>query len=488
MATVVIGAGVGGLSAAIALAAKGEQVTVLESQQGAGGKLLPVHINGASFDSGPTVLTMRWVFNSLFDMCGDRLDDHLTLHPLETLARHYWTGGVGFDLHSNQHDTTDAIGRFAGSAEAMGYKAFASDSRKIHQALLKPFLQSQRPTPWGLAAAMPLGEIFRINPFETLWHALGRYFKDPRLRQLFGRYATYCGSSPFKAPATLMLIADVEASGVWRIEGGMAKLAHSLQVLAQTSGAVFHFGVSAQRIEITGARVSAVIDGLGQRHPCTAVVVNADSAALVSGLFGADAINAGGRATSGDNSLSAITWCAQTIDSGVPLDHHTVFFSDNYETEFADLAHSPARDPTVYVCDQGEKRKLLLVNAPADGKPAARDSHAWMINRLSRSGLNLRLDERQTLQRAPSDFAELYPATSGALYGRATHGWMSTFLRPQAHTKIPGLFLAGGSTHPGPGVPMAALAGLRAAEALLQDRASTRPWHQTAIAGGTLMR
>jgi 1-hydroxycarotenoid 3,4-desaturase len=473
MATVVIGAGVGGLAAAIALAAKGEDVIVLESQSGPGGKLLPVLINGMAFDSGPTVMTMRWVFDALFEMCGESLDAKLALLQLDTLARHYWTGGVSLDLYRDEKQTCDAIGRFAGRNEVAGYKAFAADSRRIHQALRRPFLQSQRPTPWGLAAAMPIADILRINPFETLWHALGRYFKDARLQQLFGRYATYCGSSPFKAPATLMLVADVEASGVWRVTGGMAALAHALQLRAQSSGATFHFGRSAQRIEVSGAGISAVLDQHGVRHTCTSVVVNADSAAVMSGLFGPAVSTAAARVNPADRSLSAITWCAETEDDGVPLEHHTVFFSDNYATEFADLARGPAVDPTVYICDQGKKRKLLLVNAPANGKNTL-DSHLPMLNRLARSGLKLKLDQQHMLQRGPADFAALYPATSGALYGRASHGWMSTFLRPKARTKIPGLFLAGGSTHPGPGLPMAALAGMRAAEAVLQDRALMR--------------
>jgi 1-hydroxycarotenoid 3,4-desaturase len=486
MATVVIGAGVGGLSAAIALAAQGEAVIVLESQSGAGGKLLPAVVNGAQFDSGPTVLTMRWVFDSLFGMCGDTLDANLSMHPLETFARHYWSGEARLDLHRSQEATVDAIGRFSGSIDAAGYKAFAADSRRIHSALLKPFLQSQRPTPWGLTAAMSFGDIMHINPFETLWHALGRYFKDPRLRQLFGRYATYCGSSPFKAPATLMLVADVEASGVWRVAGGMAALAQALHARAKSSGVEFHFDCTAQHIETIASHVSAVITSNGDRIPCTSVVVNADSAAVVSGLLGNDVRTATGRGNSGDRSLSAITWCAETENNGVPLEHHTVFFSDDYETEFAALAHGPADDPTVYVCDQGNNQKLLLVNAPANGEPVPEHSEARMLSRLSKCGHELSWNAQHVLRRGPSDFAKLYPATNGALYGKASHGWMSTFLRPQARTKIPGLFLAGGSTHPGPGVPMAALSGMRAAEALLQDRASMRQSHRTVIDGGML--
>ena len=260
MATVIIGAGVGGLAAAIALAALGEQVTVLENQTGAGGKMLPVRLGERRFDSGPTVMTMRWVFDELLALSGTQLDSLVKLRPLQTLARHYWSGGATLDLFADPQQTIDAIGHFAGKTEAEGYKTFAEASRRIHQSLLKPFLKSQRPTPWGLSAAMPLGEMLRINPFENLWHALGRHFRDKRLQQLFGRYATYCGSSPFAAPATLMLVADVEAQGVWRIDGGMAALAAALEAHARKLGVTFHFDRKAERIETDGAKVSAVVD------------------------------------------------------------------------------------------------------------------------------------------------------------------------------------------------------------------------------------
>jgi 1-hydroxycarotenoid 3,4-desaturase len=247
-----------------------------------------------------------------------------------------------------------------------------------------------------------------------------------------------------------------------------------LEQQARRLGVTFHYNVKAEHIEINGSHVAAVTASDTTRHPCTAVVVNADSAAIAQGLFGAKIANASSGPTHDDRSLSAIVWCANAQTEGAKLEHHTVFFSDDYEQEFAELAHAPALDPTVYVCDQGQGRKLMLINAPANGKAAPQDIENRVLQRLSKCGLTLHMQDQKILRRSPQDFAQLYPATSGALYGRASNGWLATFLRPQARTKIPGLYLAGGSTHPGPGVPMAALAGMRAAEALLQDRALMR--------------
>jgi 1-hydroxycarotenoid 3,4-desaturase len=474
MATLIIGAGIGGLSAAIALAAQGEPVQVLERQAGAGGKLLPITIEGQSIDSGPTVLTMLWVFEDLFQRAGLSLHDAVTLHPLTILARHFWRGGAMLDLHADRQATADAIGKFAGPQNAKGYLAFAATAERIHKALLTPFLKNQRPTPWGLAAAMPPSELLRINPFETLWSALGRYFPDPRLRQLFGRYATYCGSSPFKAPATLMLVADVEASGVWKVAGGLAALAEALYRAAIGLGVTFRFSRDVEDIVMGRRGPVAVRDKAGERYPCNAVIINGDSAALAAGLFGKSLRCPFKPPASDENSLSAITWCGQISHEGPPLEHHTVFFSDDYAAEFKHLQSGAADDPTVYVCEQGGNNKLVLINAPARVDVSTSQAEFNVARRLQSSGHSLNLLGPHILKRGPRDFAALYPATQGALYGRATQGWLSTFQRPQARTAQPGLYLAGGSTHPGPGVPMAALSGLRAVEALLQDRALMR--------------
>jgi 1-hydroxycarotenoid 3,4-desaturase len=482
--TVVIGAGVGGLVAATRLAVLGHAVTVLERQSGPGGKMRPVELDGETYDSGPTVLTMLWVFEELFGKAGSKLEQHVSLEQLPILARHFWRGDKILDLFSDETRSAEAIGGFAGKAEAEGYIAFSRDARRIHESLRDAFLLKQRPTPFSLARAMPLTNLLQINPFETLWKALGKYFKDERLRQLFGRYATYCGASPFKAPATLMMVADVEAQGVWRIKGGMGELAKALEQIARSTGVRFHYDCAASQIELERGIVKSVLDENGERHPCSSIILNTDSTALAAGLFGQETRSIASPLQVEQRSLSAITWCLKAKTSGAELSHHNVFFSGNYAEEFRALQTGPAPDPTVYMCDQGNDRKLILINAPANGGRSPNGVESLVARRLELCGLRLDSNSLKTLRRDPSAFSELYPATYGALYGRAPHGWMSTFQRPQARTKIPGLYLAGGYTHPGPGVPMAALSGRLAAEALIEDRASTKQYRKTATVGG----
>jgi 1-hydroxycarotenoid 3,4-desaturase len=424
-----------------------------------------------------------WVFEELFAVAGASLADYVTIERMNVVARHFWSGGKQLDLFADAKETADAIASFSnGDAD---YAVFARDSQRLYDALRDPFLRKQRPSLFGLAVSMPFKQFLSLNPMESFWQALQRYFKDPRLLQLFGRYATYCGSSPFKTPATLMLIAAVEAQGVWRIKGGMAELAQALEKLARACGVTFQFNCGAKSIETNNSNITAVIDDRGTRHPCDRVVMNADYEAAATGLFGREAKKAGAPTQPSHRSLSAVTWCFRAKAQGRELQHHNVFFSDDYAAEFASLEHGPAPDPTVYMCDQGDDRKLVLVNAPANGMAAPHDCDENMRRKLNRCGVDIALPDAEILRRDPSVFNKLYPATHGALYGRSSHGWASTFQRPQARTSIPGLYLTGGFTHPGPGVPMAVLSGQLAADALMQDLASTHMFRRTAIAGGT---
>lgn len=501
---VIIGAGIGGLTAAIALAREGRGVTVVERAASAGGKMRETAIDDRRIDVGPTVLTMRWVFDALFESAGARLDDYVALQKLNILARHSWSGDARLDLFADEAASADAIGVFAGAGEARGFRAFCGEARRMYETLRDPFLTSSKPNPLTLTARIGLARLdalFAIRPFDTMWSALGRHFRDPRLRQLFGRYATYCGSSPFEAPATLMLIAHVEQDGVWIVRGGMQRLAEALKACAERLGVRFLFNAEVSQIEVCGGRAFGVRLRDARRIEADAVVCNADPGALAEGLFGEPVRRAVGGAI-GQRSLSAVTWAMEAHASSFPLTRHNVFFSDDYAAEFADLRQGELPiDPTLYICaqdrgDGGEtherERLFILANAPARGDTRPLTSaeidacETNMMNRLRRCGLDL--GPRTITRTTPAAFNTLFPATGGALYGRATHGWAASFQRPGSRSKIPGLYLAGGGVHPGAGVPMAALSGQLAARSVLADFASMRRSHRAVTPGGTSTR
>jgi 1-hydroxycarotenoid 3,4-desaturase len=513
---VVVGAGIGGLVSALLLAARGLQVTVIESGQTPGGKMRAVQVDGAAIDAGPTVFTMRWVFDELLAGVGTSLDELVTLRPLQVLARHAWRDhDRTLDLHADLQQSVDAIARFSSPAEARRFLAFAQQARRIYQRLEAPHIRASRPNFWRMVADLGpagLGDLASLGPFASLWHSLGRYFHDPRLRQLFGRYATYCGASPFAAPATLMLVAHVEMDGVWSIDGGMHTLASRLAELAASRGAVLRYGCAVQRIEVNHGRATGVHLAGGERIPADSVVFNGDVQALAQGLLG-DACARGApasvRCEPGKRSLSAVTWAMHTRTEGFDLARHNVFFDHDYSSEFDDVFERrqlPAKG-TVYLCAQdrlnggadetaqlaaGRERLLALVNAPATGDtrifdPTELEScEQRSLALLRHCGLHLHISQsQQTFRRTPNDFARLYPGSGGALYGPVSHGWMAQFRRAGAGTAVPGLYLAGGSVHPGPGVPMAAMSGRRAAATLLAHLDSTSLLRRGPISGGT---
>jgi 1-hydroxycarotenoid 3,4-desaturase len=490
----VIGAGMAGLAAAIELAARGIAVTVLERAATPGGKARRARVTGGAIDAGPTVFTMPWVFEQLFATAGTTLSARLTLKKLDILARHAWSAGERLDLFSDPRRTEDAIGVFAGPGEAAGFRAFRERAERVYRTLEGPFMRSQRPTAFSLTAGAGLkgiSEMWGVSPFATLWKAIGEHFRDPRLRQLFGRYATYSGSSPLQSPATLMLIAHVEEMGVWAIDGGMARLIEVVAGLAEDLGVTIRTNAHVREIVIRDRRAAAVVLADGERIESDGIVCNADFAALSAGLFGAAVNRAVPVAKPAGRSLSAVTWCMTATTDGFPLTHHNVFFSRDYKAEFDDIfrrARLPG-EPTVYVCAQdrddtarpppeGPERLLVLVNAPANG--GERDFTQSEIDRcatrtfdlLTRCGLSVERRPGAVETMTPAGFARLFPATGGALYGQAVHGALSAFRRPGARSAIKGLYLAGGSVHPGPGMPMAALSGRLAAESLLADLTS----------------
>ena len=498
---VVIGAGIGGLAAALRLAHLGCAVTVLEALATPGGKMRTIPSLAGPVDAGPTVLTMRPVFEDLFADVGESLTDHLTLHPLTVLARHYWSDGTTFDLMADPDETAANISAVFGTKAARQFRAFAARIRRLFDAFDAPMMQSATPSQRQLTAQVIQNPrlLWDMAPHKTMAGLLHSSFSEPKLRQLFGRYATYVGGSPDDCPALLCLISHSEARGVWAVHGGMHRLAQVIADLAQTRGAVFHYGQLAKRIEQQDGRVSAVMTTLG-RHPADVVLFNGDPRALTTGLLGTEAKMAVPVAGVEPRSHSAYVHAFAAVPSGPALAYHTVFFGDDPVAEFAALGHGERpTDATLYLCAQdravstptGPERFEIILNGPPTNadKDTAQEIAACqtqVFDRLAQFGLRFSPTPGPEALTTPQGFARLFPASNGSLYGRSPQGLTAGLKRPQARTAIPGLYLTGGGAHPGAGVPMAVLSARHAAEAIMTDLALRSTSRPTAMRGGML--
>jgi 1-hydroxycarotenoid 3,4-desaturase len=551
---VVVGGGIAGLASALELAVAGVDVTVLDRASTLGGKLHQVNVNGVGIDGGPTVFTMRWIFDGLFAKAGTSLESELELHQSSIIARHAWQHNERLDLHADLHQSAKAVEDFSSKSEADRFLAFCEMAKKAYQTLEAAYIRSERPSVISMHNDIGLSGLkvlFDIGLFQSLSRSLSRYFKDPRLHQLFSRYATYCGSSPFQAPATLMLIANVEMQGVWVINGGMTALARCLERLAVQHGATIRTNAECNDILLDDGRVCGVALANGDTLEADAVIFNGDIAALRNGIVGIrdrtefrstrhspasatyttpSALSATKSATASSatplasayarkafgpaeddidkRSLSALTLSIHGATSGFPLVHHNLFFHQDYASEFVDIFQRRRlpQKPTVYICAQDRRddspdnprstaeRLLLLINAPAIGDRHGFDSSEIAactqagFALMARCGLTVDHRADNTVVTTPASFHQRFPATGGALYGHATHGWMSSFARHSSSSPIPGLYLAGGSVHPGPGVPMAAMSGRLAAETLMGHLGLIKQSGRVVISGGTSTR
>ncbi|MGQ0566210.1 MAG: 1-hydroxycarotenoid 3,4-desaturase CrtD [Gemmobacter sp.] len=503
---VVIGAGIGGLAAAVRLAHGGAAVTVVEAAPGPGGKLRTLPSAAGPVDAGPTVLTLRRVFDDLFAAAGTQIEDHLRLVPQPVLARHWWPDGTRLDLHADADATAQAIRDWAGARAERDFERFHAATARAFAAFDGPVMQAPRVSLTAVArAAVRSPSLWpMLAPGMTLHRYLALSFREPRLRQLFGRFATYVGGTPRRSPAVLSLIWQAEARGVHVVEGGMHRLAEVLEGLARQGGAVFRYNVGAERILEHWGRVSGVALRDGSTLPAEDVVFNGDPAALVQGLLGRAVAASVAPRRVRPRSLSARVWAFAARPRGADLSHHNVFFTDDPDAEFLPLSRGQApSSASHYICAQDRgtggvppalERFEVIQNAPAQSVPAQNapatdeeDSrcHAMMTAHFARMGLIFDPPPDPTSMTGPQGFARMFPGSGGAIYGLSPQGLTASFRRPVARTVLPGLWLAGGGVHPGAGVPMAALSGLHAAEAILADPPSLSRWAQAAMPGGT---
>lgn len=497
----IIGAGIGGLSTALRLAHAGARVSVFERHAVPGGKMRTVPSVAGPVDAGPTVLTMKHVFDALFAETGSTLSDHVTLTREDTLARHFWRDGTTLDLMADTDASQQQVEQTFGRKAARQFATFHAQTAKLFDAFDAPMMRTAAPSLMSLTAQILRRPnlIPAMAPHRTMAQNLSRHFSEPKLAQLFGRYATYVGGSPDASPALLSLIWQAESQGVWHVAGGMHRLACAIADRAAILGATFHYNTHINRIDMQDGQPIAVIAD-AERVPVDAICFNGDPRALAIGMLGVDAAAAVDTDTASPRSLSACVHSFAAKTTGIDLAAHNVFFCDDPATEFGPIAQGAIpQDATLYVCAQdrfggqtpdNQERFEIIMNAPAVADRTALTAeekntcHTQIMAQLQEFGLRFSPAPPPDSLTMPQGFAALFPASNGALYGRSPHGMMAAFKRPQVRSRTPGLYLVGGGVHPGAGIPMATLCAAHAAAAMIKDLHLTSPPLQAATPGG----
>lgn len=481
---VVIGGGVGGLSGAIRLAQMGYKVHLYEKNKILGGKMGRIHSDGFRFDTGPTLLTMPFVVEDLFLFVGHNISDYMQLTPIEPICRYFFTNTVTFDASSNIDIMLNNIARLS-LKDVKNYIRFLKYAEQIYKKtssvfIFSPIHEVRKILKWQYIVRLP--SIIQIDPFRTVHQSVKNFFEDQRLVQLFDRYPTYNGSDPFRAPATLNVIPYVELGlGGYYIKGGLYQLIETLAKIAKNLNVRIHTEKKVERILHDNHQVNGVLIE-DERIDADVVLCNGDVVTSHNNLIeGFPKIR--NKLNRLEPSLSGLIFFWGIKGQYPQLKQHNIIFSQDYEREFKQIFQDliPPDDPTIYIsissksdkshAPEGCENWFVLINMPYLSDNRKWEDHETgqirhiIMKKLKHLGIDIEGKIQCEMKITPQDFANQFQSNCGSIYGISSNTKSSAFKRPPNRSRqLQGLYFAGGSTHPGGGVPMCMLSGKFAAE------------------------
>lgn len=484
----VIGGGLAGLAGAIRLARMGYDVELFEKNERLGGKMNELFLGPYRFDTGPSLITMPFIIDELFECAGVRRQDYFDFIPVDPMCRYFFPDGSVFNAYANQSKMKTELEHFS-PTEIVSFEKFMLYAKRIYDITTDVFVLNSvhrlsRLLNWR--TAKKLLQIRRIDAFRTVHEAVCHFYTDKRLIQIFDRYPTYNGSDPFKAPATLNTIPYVEYGiGGYYIRGGLYRLVEALVHLAQKLGVTIHTSAAVEKIlhknrKIIGIQVN------GRKVPAGAILSNIDVIecfnTLISGYERTrDALN------TLEPSLSGMLFFWGVRGRYDRLAHHNILFSEDYRREFRHIFDTlePPDDPTVYIAITCKTDKdpaptdaenwFVLVNMPylkegQDWPKAVDKTRQAVLEKLKKHGFDIRAKIEYEHVHTPEDLYRLYGSNRGSIYGISSNDRNMAFRRPaNRFKKLKGLYFAGGSSHPGGGVPLVLQSGKIAAEWLAEN-------------------
>lgn len=495
----VIGAGLGGLAAAVTLAARGHRVVLFERNEWVGGKAAVLHQDGFRFDMGPTILTMPSVLTRIFAEAGRDVRDYLDLVVLDPQWRCFFDDGTALDLVADPREMTARLAAFApGSGADAGYRRFLDIAERLHSISDRYFfwrsVGSVRDTFDANTTfkASVLSDLLALRFGRTVAGTVRKHVPERRVAQMLDHFTQYVGSSPDASPAVLCGIAHMQTGeGIWYPMGGTRAVPEALARLAGELGVEIRTRTGVRQILTQdGRRVAGVVTDSGEIVPLAAVVSNSDSVRTHRELLaGEPAARKFERRRSYEPACSGVVLYLG-LDKAYPhLLHHNFVFSHDPEEELETIYRKgePAADPTCYVCapariepgvaPEGGEALYVLVHTPY-----LRPHHDWakmlpgyreaILDKLARTAGLPDLESRIVSEAAltPQDIHDRYRVLNGAIYGLASHGRMLGAFKPANRSRdLEGFYLAGGAAHPGPGMPMVLMSGWIAADVLHQD-------------------